>query len=451
MYSKYFKVLLFILLYQLNYAQEKVNEYIPEDIDKIENYLKRINSNFIDKIDGPFSSKVKKVFKDRDEKVLKSIEDSSYVFIPEIKEHLRVILSNIYSANPEIDTTDFSFFINHSMLPNAACYGDGMFQINLGLFTTLESDDELAFVICHEIAHKYLEHSLKNVSNVIATINSEDTKKKVKEIKRQKYGQTRAAMSVIDNLSIDILDHSKEVEAEADSLGFVFFSKTKYSKTKALSSLDKLKADDDDMFLNHHVNIDSVFNFESYPFKKYWLKETVSIFDSEEKINEFKLTSDTLKTHPEIEFRINKLREDFSIKDELVTDTQTEINKIKKIANPQSIKSAIDLKLLDLAIYQLIERFQNQQITSDYYYNTMAKVLKSIYEAKKQHHLGKYVPQINKFSDEKQLNTIRLFLHNLELNETKKIGWAFCQTQKDILLSNDEGVIVYNFFESINQ
>ena len=450
MKSKYFLLLLFLVVFQFTKAQTVVNEYVPEDLDEIERYLKRINSNYTNRISGPFSSKVKKVFKDRDEKVLKSIKDSSYVFIPEIKAHLDLILSNIYTANPEIDTSDFSFLINNSMLPNAACYGDGMFQINLGLFTTLESDDELAFVICHEIAHKYLDHSLKNVSNVIATTNSKETKKKVRKIKRQKYGQTRAALSVIDDLSIDILDHSKEVEAEADSLGFVFFSKTKYYKSKAMSSLSKLKAVDD-MVLHRNVNIDSVFNFESYPFKKYWLKETVSLFDSDEKINEFKLSSDTLKTHPEIEFRINKLREDFSIKDEMVTGSRTEINEIKKVANPQSIKSAIDLKLLDLAIYQLIEKYQSHKISSDYYCSTMAKVLKSIYEAKKRHQLGKYVPPKNNFSDEKQLNTIRLFLHNLELNETKKIGLAFCEFHKGDMENYETMRTTHEFFKSINQ
>lgn len=197
MNSKYFKVLLLFLCFQLVCSQDAVNEYLPQNINETEIYLKRINSNYINKIEGPFSSKIKKVFKDRDENILKSIKDSSYVFIPEIKAHLDLILANIFASNPKIDTTDFNFFINNSMLPNAACYGDGMFQINIGLFTALESDDELAFVICHEIAHKYLEHSLKNVSNVIATINSKETKKKVRQVKRQKYGQTRAALSVI--------------------------------------------------------------------------------------------------------------------------------------------------------------------------------------------------------------------------------------------------------------
>lgn len=205
------------------------------------------------------------------------------------------------------------------------------------------------------------------------------------------------------------------------------------------------------MLLHHDVKIDSVFNLETYPFKSYWLKETISIFDTDEKINEFKLSSDTLKTHPEINFRIKKLKTEFNIQDELILGVTTEISEIKKIANAQSIKCSIDLKLLDLAIYQLIEQFQNHKITSDYYYSTMAQVLKSIYQAKEQHHLGKYVPQKNSFSDEKQLNTIRLFLHNLELKETRKLGLAFCEFNKSNMENYELLRTTHEYFESINQ
>jgi hypothetical protein len=80
----------------------------------------------------------------------------------------------------------------------------------------------------------------------------------------------------------------------------------------------------------------------------------------------------------------------------------------------------------------------------------MAVVLKQIYFAKKTHELGKYVPHENNFLDEKQLNNIRLFLHNLELNEVKKLGLAFCETNKNRLESDDTFKTIYNFFKTIN-
>ncbi|WP_299125066.1 M48 family metalloprotease [uncultured Winogradskyella sp.] len=451
MLKNYVAPILFLLCFCFSHSQKTSdNQYLPKDIEALEDYLEQINSDYIKRIDGSHASKIRKIFKNRDEKVLESINDSVYIFNDDINIYIDSILSNIYKANPQIDNTNYKFFVNTSFIPNASCYGDGMFEIYLGLFSTLSSDDEVAFVICHEIAHKLLDHPLDNVTNVISTINSKETKKKVREIKRQKYGQTRAALSVIDELSIDILDHSKETEAQADSLGFVLFSKTIYNKYKALSALSKLQRDDD-MLLSHNIRVDSIFNFETYPFKPFWLKETVSIFDTDEKINEFSLDSDTLKTHPEIEFRIEKLKSDFSI---ISTDSSGQENNMRlliNLANLKMIESAIDKKNLDIAIYQLVELFHNKRIGSEYYHITMASVLKQIYNAKKNHELGKYIPPKSKFSDEKQLNKIRLFLHNLELGETKKMGLAFCKANKDDLMAEDNGTEIFKFFKSINQ
>ncbi|MBJ6366581.1 M48 family metalloprotease [Snuella sedimenti] len=451
MHIRTFYLFIFLLLAANVNAQTGSNEYLPEDFDAIKNYLKAINLKHVQKIDGKFSSKIKKVYKDRDEKIVKSIEDSAYFFNSSIQKSLDGVLQEIYDSNPEINSEDYCFFINNSLVPNAACYGDGMFEINLGLFTRLESDDELAFIICHEIAHKRLEHSLKNVSRRVALVNSKDTKKKINDVKSRKYGKTRAALSVIDELNIDILDYSREAEAEADSLGFVFFSKTKYLKPCALWSLEKLKKVNE-MVFHYDVKLDSVFNFEDYPFQSYWLKETTSLFDTTEKINEFAIVSDTLKTHPEIEFRIDKLIGDFNIekgKGDLGL-VKEHLPKMKKVSHIQSIQFTYDLKMLDLTLYQLIEKFNNKKIEPEYYFLKMAETLQQVYLTKKNHELGKYVPQKSSLSDEKQLNVIRLFLHNLELKEVKKIALAFCDLHHPKVTNKESFHTIHNFFKTLN-
>ncbi len=431
------KLLIAFLCYSsLLVAQNNVNDYLPKNLDSIKGYLEHINRNHIDKIQGKFSSEIKKAYKDRDENIINRINDSVYFFNSEIKENLHNILEVIYNANPEIETKDFNFFIKNSSIPNATCYGNGLFDIHMGLFTALDSDDELASVICHEIAHYVLNHSIKSVTKRVSLINSKATKKKIKAVEKQKYGRTRAGLLLVDALSINMLERSKRVEAEADSLGYVLFSKTNYKPSHAISSLNKLK-DVDDMTFHHDVKLDSTFNFKNYEFKSYWLKENTSIFDTEEAINEFKLVSDTIKTHPEIPYRVEKLIKEFGISSKTEVGDKNNITKIKTIVNPQSIIYTIDFKRFDIAIYQLIEKFDNKLIDENFYYISMAKILRKIYEAKKNHELGKYVPPKNKFSDEKHLNTIRLFLNNLELFEVKKLGLAFCEAVPS-KISNDK-------------
>lgn len=430
-------------------SQEPTYYYLPDNIDSLKSYLKQINSNQIDRIDGDFSSKIKKVFKDRDELIFESFEDSAYIFNPKIDDYIGKVLNEIYKSNPEINTDDFKFFVKNSITPNAACYGDGMFEINIGLLSRLEAEDELAFVICHEIAHKILDHPLKNVSRGVALINSKETKDKVKDIQKQEYGQTRAALLVLDELKIDMLDYSKEVEAQADSMGYVLFSKTKYQKYKSVNSLEKLIRVDE-MVFHQDIKLDSVFDFDMYPFQSYWLKKATSLFDTDDQINEFSLVSDTLKTHPEIEFRVKKLIQDFNLSNDDSMSIDHLYSEIKNEANKQSVLSAIDLNHLDLALYELIEKRKKEEIDDNFYYSQMAQILQSIYTAKKKHDLGKYVPQTNGFSDEKQLNSIRLFLHNLELKEVQKIGFAFCEENGAKVNDNKKFTDSFNFFITLN-
>lgn len=428
----YFFSLFFLLAFSAN-AQK--GYYIPKNTDSLKNYFKKTHKNHLEGINGKHSGEIKKVFSKRVEQKMKAVKDSNYYFDNTISKNLNQILNTIYSGNPDIDVSNFKFFIKNSILANAACYGDGMFEVNMGLFNTLESDDELASVLCHEIAHYVLEHGIKNVTNRVTIINSKETKQKLREIKKKRYGRSRAAISLIDEMYVDMLDYSKEVEAEADSLGYVFLSKTKYNASRVISSLKKLETVDD-MVLHHTIKVDSIFNFKEYPFKSFWLKKSVSLFDTDERIDDFSMKSDTMKTHPEILYRVNKLKNNFTINSH-ETVTVKNLNAIKTISQVQAINNAIDLKLLDLALYAVIEKYETNVISEAFYATTMTTILRKIYLAKKNHELAKFVPQKNKLSDEKELNKLRLFLHKIEINEIKKMGNAFCNIYSKAVVSEE--------------
>ncbi len=447
----YFTLVITSLSFLCVQAQENTaNSYIPENFEALKTYIENTNRTHINRIEGKYSSKIKKAFKNQDEKMIEAINDSSYFFHPTIKSNLDAVLQNIYDANPEIDSRDFYFFIKNNVIPNAACYGDGRYEINLGLFTSCKTDDELAFIICHEIAHLVLEHSLKSVTKRYEDLNSKETRKKVSEIKRQRYGRTKAGRLLVDELYIDMLDHSKHSETQADSLGYVLFSKTTYQKNAAVTSLKRL-SNEDDIYFDYDVKLDSVFNFKEYPFKSFWLEEETSLFDTDEEIDEFRLSSDTIRTHPEIQSRIDKLKKEFNIKsNDATAHTKNHLDAIKTVIVPQSVQYTIDLKILDLSIYLLIQQFSEELITPEEYYGTMVNVLKQIYVARKNHKLGKYVYQQNSFSDEKTLNDIRRFIHNLELSEIKKIGQAFCNTHSSKITNNEDFKEAFQFFKDLN-
>lgn len=439
--------LLFVVL--ISGAQNIRNEYLSENKDSIKAYFSKINKEQINKINGSHSSQIKEIFEKSHERNIIKLEDSVFLFNSEIHKHLNSILDEVYISNPEIDSKEFSFFINNSHSPNAACYGNGMFEVNLGLFNELETDDELAFVICHEIAHYVLEHSFKSIIKSVTDLNSKETKKKIRILKRKRYGRTRAAISVIDDLNTNFLNYSKEVEAEADSLGYIYYNKTKYNKSFAISALKKLKRVNN-MSMPHNIKIDSIFNFDNYPFKKFWLEESVSIFNSNEVINDFSLNSDTISTHYGIDYRIKALNKEFNIDTSDNDVSYSSLKRIKTISHFKSVNYLIQKRFFDLAMYLIVEKFENNLITEEQYYSSMANILKEIYVTKKNHSFGKYVEPASSFSSEKELNKIRLFLNNTELKEIGEIGLNFCNTNINKVNDNRDFMEVLNYFKLNN-
>lgn len=417
---------------------------MPDDMTSVENYFKNINDKQLARIEGEFASRIKKVYKKRDEKLIEAIKDSVYLFDNKVSGYIDNILSEIYKGNPSIDNGDYEFFVKNSIVPNASCYGDGFFEVNLGLLETLTSDDEIAFVLCHEIAHELLDHPLRNVTRGIEQLNSESTKKLVQNVKKKRYGRTRAALSIVDELSVDFLDHSRTFESQADSLGFILYQNTRFNKANAISALKHLDVVDDVLF-KHPVKIDSVFNFPSYPFKKFWLDDEVSLFTLNEKINDYKLSSDTLKTHPDVPFRMSKLIKEFQVDTSDFSAKGIYFEEMKDIVEDKSLKTLIDLKKYDLALYQLEKKHALNKISSDTYVLYMLSILKGVFFNKKKHQLGKYVPRQNTLSKEKEINVLRKLLHTLELKEIKAIGSNYYYKAQDELSENQ--IKKFNLFK----
>lgn len=427
-------------------AQDVIeNTYLPNNLNSLQYYISQVTNEQAKRAEGKYASKIRKIYVDREKQMKKAITDSVYFFHEDLNKNLAVILNHIYESNPAIDYNDFYFFIKNSIVPNAACYGDGTFEINLGLFTTYDTDDELAYVICHEIAHKILDHSFKKMNEVVARLHSKQTKEEIRKVEKIKYGRTRAGLALLDEINSDFLKHSKETEAEADSLGFVLFRNTKYEQKSAISALKKLEVADQG-FLDNEIQLERIFNFETYPFKSYWLEDEITLFDTKERIDDFSLSSEKEKTHPEIQYRIDKIEQEFELEN-FGEVSNTYINPINDIASIQNITYTIDFNLLDLAFYQLVSKYEHGQISGAYYQQTMAEVLKRVYLAKKNHELGKYVPRKNNFSNEEELNKIRLFLHNLELGEVRRIFLAFCETNLLKQPDNKPLKSTYEFFK----
>ena len=125
----------------------------------------------------------------------------------------------------ELDTFNIRVSVIKDYSINAGMYPNGRMHINTGFLAEFENEAQLAFVMCHELAHFIYRHSL--IKNSVA-----DSINAVNEKKIFYYARERNIES--------FYEFSRDVELDADSLGLELYLKQNYPPLDAVKSLKKL-------------------------------------------------------------------------------------------------------------------------------------------------------------------------------------------------------------------
>jgi hypothetical protein len=431
------------------FSQQAAVCYKPIRKDSLVNYIHTVSDKKVVKFGSKYKRDIKEIIQERKTRFIKNIEDSTYIFDSKISNYLNTILKKIYVANPDLNTKDFYFFIDKSPIPNAASYGNGIFTINLGLFNYVNSDDELAYILSHEIAHFALDHTDKSMLKYFETLRSKDIKNKINKVKRQQYGKRKAYYDLVEELNYNFLKRSRADELQADSLGLSIFSKTKFHKASSVSALRNLQLSDTIIF-NENSKIQEHFNFENYPFKESWLLKDQTLFDSDKSVDDYSFDKDSLKTHPDISLRISILSKMVINSEEAIESAADKLQEIKNYVALMTISNSLDERRLDFALYQTLVLYNKKEIDEKSYCTIVSQLLQNVYELKSNHKFGKYVSPISPFSDEKYLNEVRQFLHNIELKNIKKIGFNFCKKHQDIMKDDVNFIKISTYFNKLN-
>jgi Zn-dependent protease with chaperone function len=429
-------------------AQSTDFKYKPDRPDSLETFITNANVNKVKNFDPKLQKKVKELLLERKTAMIEDVNDSLFIFDKTINRSLNKILTEIYRANPQIAHKDFYFFINKSMIPNATCYGNGIFSVNLGLFTLIETDDELASVISHEMAHHLLKHTDKSMTQYLGTLKDREVRKRFNRAANQKYGRRAAITALMKDLQFNFMHRSRQAETEADSLGYQLFAKTKYNKQAFVDVLKKLDFSDD-LFFNENTNLKKHFSFDGYPFKDAWLTDDGSLFEAVAETEAEVAERDSLKTHPDIPLRVSRIEKLYPIK---VSASSSEVSKIlQQKAATNGVKVFFDDYRLDFALYAILSQYEKGDMDDKTYSSLLARLLKQTYTLKERHLFGKYVSPVNRLSEEKNINEIRLFLNNLELKNIRKIGYNFCVKQETVAKGDTDFDQAYDFFKNLNQ
>ncbi len=279
--------------------------YYPINLDSLTaQYRKEYNSS-IKEYEGNYKDKTKEIYEGRFSRIKEQLANGDFYFNPIIDTYFQNILQEIIRGNPELNKHTLRLFVSRDEYPNAYCRGDGTLIFNLTLLRFLDNEDQIAFIIAHEIAHQTFDHVCTAINKRTEYIYSKETKKKLKEINKNPYNRYTNTVELYKEYIFDDRRHSRLHESDADDMGLTYIKNTKYNP---LASVETLKILDtvDEQPEEASFNIKNVFDNPAFPFQDKWLKEkeTIGFFmgsdDTEEKI----LVKDSLKTHPDCQKRI---------------------------------------------------------------------------------------------------------------------------------------------------
>lgn len=431
-------LLLFIISALSSVAQlQPVYSFQKDDSVLKKNYYERSISKkdlFLNSADKENVRDYKKIYDAHFKEIGKLWQSDRVVTAPAAHGYLQAIVQKIISANQELKKTDARIVFSRDWWPNAYSMGEGSIAINAGLMVFLDNEAELVFVLCHELAHYYLDHTAKAIKKYVETVNSDAFQQELKRLSKTEYGANRQLEELTKSFTFSSRRHNRENEAAADRLAFSFMKKTGYDCNAIKTGLELLNKVDDSLLFKP-LDLQHAFHFNEYPFKKKWIQKESSIF-SQLKENDSPLSGkekDSLKTHPDCDRRIALLSDSL----ETVAGTgkkflvdEKVFAQLKKDFFIEMTEQCYRDKNLSRNLYYSLMLLQSENTPIAVY--SVSRCLNQIYDLQKNHQLGSKVDAENKTYPE-EYNMLLRMLGRLRLDEIANLNYHFCKQYEMIM------------------
>ena len=314
---------------------------------------------------------------------------------------------------------DSKILLSFGSSPNAYAIGNDFVVLYIPLLHKLENEMQMAFIICHEIAHNLLKHSYKSIVDYATLKHSEDIKKQTREIEKKKYNKGQIASGLYKDIVYGKRKNNRLYEHQADSLGFILFQNAfpqyTHESIKTLKLLEHIDKETDSLSPDDYFKL---FNTEKSPFKESWISSNELSEYNYEKNSKF-WAVDSLKTHPDCEVRIEYLNKHFKIAEKKEITASDEFILLKTSSLYNHILGLYFTEDYGKSLYESLKLYKNN--TEDEFLKHMIKSnLIQLQQAQNNYTLNKYLETNNpKFSD--SYNTFLYFLRQLRKSQMNAI------------------------------
>nr|WP_255555281.1 M48 family metalloprotease [Flavobacterium sp. NKUCC04_CG] len=368
------------------------------------------------------SKEIKSVFEESYKEIQQKIDQNKILYGTPFNDYLNTLAKTIQQENPEIPK-NLSLLVSIESQTNAHNRGEGTIVIYNYLLNALDNEDQLVYILCHEMAHQTLDHVLKSVTKYVQSNNSEELIAKTKKLKKQKYSRKTSAENLLKEIIYNNSAESRKRETQADSLGYIFYSRLNRNPHQVTRSLEKLRDSDiesDSLTPQDYTKILESFQVQ---IKDKWFK--MERFDQYHYQKNTRFNTDSLRSHPNIDVRIEQL---ISLAPEikgyeqvatLKTSSSEEFILWQQSAIYQNIQNEYILKNYGNSLYEALKLYNRKP--NDQVKNWIGLNLQKIYEAKQTYKLNKFVSQVNVAKYTHSYNLFSSFIFNLSLSDLESI------------------------------
>ncbi len=195
-------------------------------------------------------------------------------------------------------------FLDRNESVNAYAIGGNVLAVNLGLIAYVNSREELALIIAHELSHNILNHAENAMRQKAELLTSDEYNASLKDVLSSKYGRLTKLKEVLENYSFSRSRHTRYKECEADSLAIALLKNSKISFNAdyflRLDSTDNeyrtaLLQPAKSYFTTYNLNLDD----------QWFVKKSKGLSARNYNFSKGEDLTDSLKTHPECVERYN--------------------------------------------------------------------------------------------------------------------------------------------------
>lgn len=423
-----------LVLYSwLAQSQHTCNVLFHHNTDTIKQWQSRLEQRNFEEVQGftgEFAEQKKWLYGEKLKSAMEHFDKPELITDPAVNNYISAVMLRLLPAVKVFKAEDISVYLSRSGIPNAFTPGYNTVFINAGLFTRIRNEAQLAFVLCHEMAHLFLNHSGEAADQYLSSIQSKEFKAKVAAIKKQQFGQGRAIEELFKKFSFDFRRHNRFKETAADSLAITWLLRTAYSPRQVIDCLSILDAVDTDICNTKEV-FEKYLSAVEYPVKPgYFGTERRSVFgiaaytDDAETLQ----LKDSLRTHPDCKQRIvyagrmipGAVRNGGS---KFLIDSVRFCDLQQKLQN-EIIEFTLNHEKISRGFFYAIEQLSaNDQ--NPFAAIGISRAFIQLYEAQKNHTLGKNTDLPNPQLYTRSYNELLYFIQHATLTDLLHINYYF--------------------------